>query len=239
MDALFYQHLQGLTKEYERLVQEKADLTKLFSDASSVVLHEEAVLDREGAGSVISHKDELDAHDVQKVLSVRRQTSFARDLEKMNQDQLQNMAYEIEVTIWRAAGLREADIVPGMSSDPYCVCAVQGRGSSTFKTPTVANDLSPRWDVYAHITDFHYGDSLGFTVWDKDFGKADDALGQVSLPSEKIIPHGFDEWLVLDGTGTKGVVSSADDISSIRVTVKVLRKFPQEQTRRGACSAAR
>ncbi|CAE7694536.1 scn4aa [Symbiodinium sp. CCMP2456] len=118
-----------------------------------------------------------------------------------------------------------------MSSDPYCVCAVHGRGSSTFKTPTVANDLSPRWDVCARITDFHYGDSLVFTVWDKDFGKADDALGQVSLPSEKIIPYGFDEWLVLDGTGAKGVVSKADDISSIRVTAKVLRKFPQEQTR--------
>ncbi|CAE7684651.1 unnamed protein product, partial [Symbiodinium necroappetens] len=59
MDALFYQHLQGLTKEYERLVQEKADLAKLFSDASSVVLPAQprpVVLDREGAGSVISHK---------------------------------------------------------------------------------------------------------------------------------------------------------------------------------------
>eukprot|EP00439_Symbiodinium_sp_Y106_P076495 s326_g15.t1 len=202
------------------------------------------VLDREGAGSVISHKDELDAHDVQKVLSVRRQTSFARDLEKMNQDQLQNMAYEIEA--WLLFG--EPQDFARLTSSQECprtrTAFVQCRAGEvrrskhqpsptrldrTVQEGTVfrlhverkicmpsSEDLSPRWDVYAHITDFHYGDSLGFTVWDKDFGKADDALGQASLPSEKIIPHGFDEWLVLDGTGTKGVVSSADDISSIR-----------------------
>ncbi|CAE7383292.1 MCTP1 [Symbiodinium pilosum] len=229
--ALFYQHLAGLTQEYERLVQEKADLTKLFSDASSAVLLDEGVLHREEAASIISNKEELEIlpPEPQKQVSV----STAKAVYDLDEDvnQLINMAYEIEVSIWKATGLREADIVPGMTSDPYCICSVHGKGKSTFTTPTVANDLSPVWNVSARISDFHYGDSLRFAVMDKDFGKTDDALGEVSLPSEKIIPHGFDEWLVLAGAGAKGVVSSEADISSIKVSVRVIQKFPQEQAK--------
>mmetsp|Transcript_21579 Transcript_21579/g.50187 ORF Transcript_21579/g.50187 Transcript_21579/m.50187 type:complete len:292 (-) Transcript_21579:125-1000(-) len=107
----------------------------------------------------------------------------------------EDMRYEFEVKCVSARGLRDADWLEG-TSDPYCLCESVGKVKSKFKTKTVKNKENPVWNQAAKMQ-LGMGDTLKFSVYDQDMGKADDFLGYIDLPFEKIYPQGFEGELAL------------------------------------------
>lgn len=101
----------------------------------------------------------------------------------------------IRIRVLEAANLPEADIAVSNlfsvgssssnrksgNSDPYCIVHV---GSQTLRTPTVNNNLFPKWPVDGSIADFfvfNVRQPVDFEVYDDDFGLTrDDLLGKVS-----------------------------------------------------------
>jgi len=110
----------------------------------------------------------------------------------------------LTLTIVSARHLRNADIgFPFTSnvSDPYCICEIQGKPLSRHVTEVIKDNLDPVWNQHAVFADFKVGDTLLFTVWDKDTFKSDDLLGRASLCSEQFHPSGFDDELLLGDAG--------------------------------------
>lgn len=92
-----------------------------------------------------------------------------------------NIRGVLYVRIIEAKGLTAADmnLVSKASSDPYCILQVDD--GEPVKTKTDLGTLDPYWDVDAC---FHVGGShsiLKINVFDYDFGRADDPLGDLSL----------------------------------------------------------
>jgi len=85
------------------------------------------------------------------------------------------------VRVIEAKGLIASDIglVRKASSDPYCILQVDD--GECVKTKTVLGTLDPYWDVAAR---FHVGGShsvLKIQLFDYDFGRSDDHLGDLTL----------------------------------------------------------
>mmetsp|Transcript_100635 Transcript_100635/g.178681 ORF Transcript_100635/g.178681 Transcript_100635/m.178681 type:complete len:1014 (+) Transcript_100635:59-3100(+) len=97
------------------------------------------------------------------------------------------------VTVISARGLRNADtgitIFGGTNlSDPYCVCEIVGKPEAQFKTRAIDDNLSPVWNHMGELLGYEPGNTLHFSVFDKDLGKKDDFLGQVSLLLDGPLP---------------------------------------------------
>lgn len=88
-------------------------------------------------------------------------------------------------------------------SDPYCICEIPGKACTKIKTPVVEDSLNPLWNFEATISDYSVGDSLEFTVWDKDEGKKDDLMGRAVLTSAQLVALRFEGELLLGETGKK------------------------------------
>jgi len=110
----------------------------------------------------------------------------------------------VKVTIVSARSLRNADFVG--KSDPYCECEIVGKPNSKFATAVIDDNLNPEWNHEAEITGYNVGDSLTFTVKDKDNDliKSDDFLGRVTLTTAQFFEAGFEGELPLSCAG-KGV----------------------------------
>merc|ERR1712048_1203079 len=114
---------------------------------------------------------------------------------------------QIKVTMVSCRGLRNADELETElhpdegGSDPYCVCEIPAKKRSSVKTPVVRNTSDPVWNYDIKVPDFAETDSLIFSVFDKDYGKADDLLGKVLLPNKEFYPNGFEGELRLDEAG--------------------------------------
>lgn len=65
------------------------------------------------------------------------------------------------------------------------------------QTERVDATVDPVWDFACQVTDYQLGDSLKFTIWDKDWVQPDDCLGTVTLASEDFHPGGFEGELPL------------------------------------------
>merc|ERR1711971_518217 len=110
----------------------------------------------------------------------------------------------LQVTVVGARGLRDADWMPGGGkSDPYCVCEIPQKPQSKFQTPVIDNTLDPEWNYTTTLQDHVEGDSLVFSVYDKDTGKSDDFLGTVTLKSQHFL-RGYEGELPLEDAG-KGI----------------------------------
>jgi len=108
----------------------------------------------------------------------------------------------LKVTIVSARGLRNSDASGGGRSDPYCVCEVEGKSQVRFQTKVVNDCLDPEWNEEKELTNYVAGDSLKFTIRDRDFGsKVDESLGQVTLASSRFLPNGLDQEVNLSGAG--------------------------------------
>jgi hypothetical protein len=126
----------------------------------------------------------------------------------------------LKITIVSAKDLRNADFVPGSGkSDPYCVCEVKRKPQLKFQTPVIDDMLNPTWDHQDRFEKFSAGDSLVFTVFDKDV-VGSDLLGDATL-ERGTFEHGFEGDLPLDGKG-KG------PSASLRVRVEALVAIEQE-----------
>merc|ERR1712176_279863 len=110
---------------------------------------------------------------------------------------------KVRVTVKGAKALRNADWVG--KSDPYCICEVAGKQDVKFMTPSVDDNLNPKWNHEGEVTGYQAPDALTFTVKDKDPLKPDDILGTVSLPYDSF-KDGYEGELNLTQTG-EGVSS--------------------------------
>ncbi|CAJ1430158.1 unnamed protein product, partial [Effrenium voratum] len=82
--------------------------------------------------------------------------------------------------------------------DPYCQVEVEGKPRTKWQTKALPESLDPEWKEEREIADFAPGETLKFTVRDKDFGtKEDDILGVATLPSARFVPAGFEGDLQL------------------------------------------
>jgi len=107
----------------------------------------------------------------------------------------------LRVTISGAKGLRDADWAPfAGSSDAYCVCEILGKPNSKHTTHRHSHGANPVWNFTAEFANFSEGDSLVFTVFDRDVMKKDDILGKVTLSGDQVAA-GFHGELELDMAG--------------------------------------
>mmetsp|Transcript_44205 Transcript_44205/g.102086 ORF Transcript_44205/g.102086 Transcript_44205/m.102086 type:complete len:793 (-) Transcript_44205:76-2454(-) len=139
---------------------------------------------------------------------------------------------DIHVTIIGAKSLRNADsstflrMVGRDKSDPYCVVELQdGTGHSVHKTRVISDDLDPTWDETCHFHNYNTPDPIKFVVRDKDFGGADDPLGNCTLPGSSFYEEGkwemgFEGRLPLTGEG-------AQDGSALVLRVEVTLQKPK------------
>lgn len=156
----------------------------------------------------------------------------AMELRKLHPSELSDiLPFEVQlysplcvmVTVVAAHDLRNADSMFAGKSDPYCVCRVTGiagkGGEMCFQTATMNNDLHPIWNHSAevHMTRHQL---LEFTIYDSDYGKADEELGVASLFPEDFANTGFDGSIDLQTSG--GFPTSG----SIRVRIQVMNDAP-------------
>jgi len=135
--------------------------------------------------------------------------------ERWQKEAKENGVPRIRVTIVSASCLASSDVFG--KSDPFIVCKVPGKQIAKFETPHINDTTDPRWDHQEEVIGWEVGDTLQFSVYDKDTGSASDLLGVTALESSDFWPDGFDGELVLDGTA-KGV------ISKLRLRVFVLER---------------
>eukprot|EP00913_Durusdinium_trenchii_P007395 g6954.t1 len=128
-------------------------------------------------------------------------------------------AYDLEVVVISAKGLRDADWMG--SSDPYCVATVQGRGKTTFKTKVLKATKDPVWNEKSKVQDFHDGDApservvrmgaavgrdqIFFELFDQDGMGKHDKLGHAAVGWEELQDDSapLKTTLVLDESGKK------------------------------------
>jgi len=109
----------------------------------------------------------------------------------------------LRVVIESARGLRKADWMG--KSDPYCVCTIPGKPQEKLQTPYLDSTLAPVWNYVGVLLDYAEGDSLEFSVWDRDPPpKKDDLLGRAILNSSQLAAGFSGELQLLE---TKGVQS--------------------------------
>lgn len=69
----------------------------------------------------------------------------------------------------------------------FCTCYLEGKPDSELATKLVENTLSPVWNHRAEMLEYKAGDSLVFTVWDKDIrGELDTLLGRATISAADI-----------------------------------------------------
>lgn len=108
----------------------------------------------------------------------------------------------VRVVMESARGLRKADWMG--KSDPYCRCEIPGKQHTQVQTPYLESTLTPVWNFVGAVPDYEEGDSLEFSVWDRDPPpKKDDLLGRVILTSAQVV-SGFSGELQLLEAG-KGI----------------------------------
>ncbi|CAE7244077.1 PLA2G4D, partial [Symbiodinium pilosum] len=105
-------------------------------------------------------------HLGQDTLAVSPDKDAERQLSRRASDQKGLVRHSLEVEITSSRGLRNADWVPlvGGTSDPYCLCQVQGAGKTKYQTKTVDNCTEPVWKESFSVDDFYEGDVLLFKV---------------------------------------------------------------------------
>jgi hypothetical protein len=106
--------------------------------------------------------------------------------------------HQVVVTIVRCKGVRNRDRERNGLSDPYCSCMVVGRPRteySEFHTEAIKDVLDAEWNHTGTLTDYSPGDSVRFTVRNKNFGlhRSDELLGEATLAGAEFWPCGFFE----------------------------------------------
>lgn len=192
----------------------RANILQISEDLSSC---------RESLGvhvrSVAVHQETLDSRfsDISSLIQADTTTAVTEERKAMS----------FWVQIIGASGLRNADWAPGHGvSDPYCRCRLNDKVVK--ETKAVKNDLNPTWNDEKFQIDYVEGASLVFTVFDYDFGKSDDFLGSLTLPREKVLPHGFQgetqfELLEDDGRTSAGFLK-------LRIWPVVAEQQDQQET---------
>lgn len=111
---------------------------------------------------------------------------------------------------------RDLHWVSTKSLDAYCVCAIDGKPSSRFKTNVVGGTCNPNFNYEQRLRRWEPGEALRFEIWDRDWQR-DQIIAKVTLRSEHFHPHGFNGDVVLQ--------DASFDVSkppTLRIAVKVI-----------------
>jgi len=107
----------------------------------------------------------------------------------------------LKITFLSAQGLRNADWIG--KSDPYVICEVPQKPNTKIQTNVIMDNLEPEWNEELEMPEYCEGDSLCFTVKDKDPSKSDDYLGTFTMKPDQFYDDGFDGEVNLTDTGKK------------------------------------
>jgi len=152
--------------------------------------------------------------------AAKKKLKAGEAVESKDDADLTQLNYNLEVTIVSARGVRDADWALGAGhSDPYCVAEVVGK-SEKITTDVVNDQKDPVWNATGKLVAAQT-DSLQFSVFDKDVGKADDLLGKVSLPCSKCVPGGWSGQIKMKQTSETAKAVNA----FLKVKVTVLNSF--------------
>jgi len=105
---------------------------------------------------------------------------------------------KISVSIVKATHLKAMNFA---GNDPWCECKVGKRVGC--KTAVVKGSLEPEWNE-THEVEWHEGEDLHFTIYDEGM-IASKTEGDVTLPSEKFFPNGFDGEVKIEGLEDGGL----------------------------------
>lgn len=140
-----------------------------------------------------------------------------------------------KITIVGARGLRNADVFTGGSglSDPYCICQIPGRPKAKFQTKTINDNVNPNWNHEGDL-EFIAGDSLRFTVYDKDWCNKE-LLGDITLPWTTFYPQGFsgDVELQNSGKSIKDIKSAKDFKTILKLKIEIVYQSKRPMMQRG------
>jgi len=103
----------------------------------------------------------------------------------------------VKVEMISGRGLRNTDWIG--ESEPYCIVQLAGNDASKVQTITSKDYKEPKWNHVAEVSGYRAGDSLVFTVKDRDPLK-DDILGKATLTQEQV-KQGFAGELQLTEVG--------------------------------------
>lgn len=86
-----------------------------------------------------------------------------------------SFGFDLSITFLNAEGLRIADI--SGSSDPYIIANINNL--VTYRTKTVLCTVNPTWNEEWWVSNVPPGAIVNIDIWDYDFMKADDSIGNV------------------------------------------------------------
>jgi len=107
------------------------------------------------------------------------------------------------VFVYSASDLRNVDMFGG-KSDPYCICSLEtgNKSAKQFQTQVIDNDPDPVWNHAPQEVKWGAEKLMRFTVYDKDFCRKGDMLGEVAVTREQCRQGLFTELSLGDGNGT-------------------------------------
>merc|ERR1712032_1780656 len=125
-----------------------------------------------------------DAQPSKTLLSVESQKGAEPEKNVIGQKAL------VKVSIISAHGLR---CLLHSKSDPYCTCEVTGKSETKIETSDVPGKLNLVWNFEGEVNGYCVGDSLTFTVKDRNPVVPDSVLGKVTLKTAQFFATGFDD----------------------------------------------
>jgi len=100
---------------------------------------------------------------------------------------------ELDLMIIQATGLKKGMFA--RTPEASCSCEVPGKGYTTVKTRNVKG-ADPTWDEVHQISGYLAGDSLEFSIWDRET-----VIGQATMTSDQFLASGFEGFLKLSLEG--------------------------------------
>lgn len=130
----------------------------------------------------------------------------------------------VKVTVVEAQELLGKDFWG--NSDPYAVLKLEGK---EFRSPTLENNLNPRFNYTAEFEVTHPSAQLELTLWDDDFGRSkDDFLGRVFVDIATLPDTGQeqDKWFTLQKRSKRSHVRGRVRLR-LSLTIKELETIQQ------------
>jgi hypothetical protein len=158
-------------------------------------------------------------------LMCRDRDDIKRDEMKLlnNPEGTPQAAYSVKVIVKRALNLRTKEGFMLGRADPKVVVEIPGKPQSKWETPPAPDGYHPEWNKTGEIKGWQQGDSLKFTVVEKDWIGFGSHLGEQELKTHEFYPEPFRSQIPLFRAGQKGnQISSGAKQAQLLVEVRVV-----------------